>query len=639
MGEFGNVFRPGRIGRLEVENRIVMPAMGTGMAARDGSVSDTMVNYYARRARGGAGIVVSEVTNVHPSGAMPTTPNGYDDRFSEGLARLAAAIKEGGARAFCQLYHPGRQTVSRVTGHDLVAPSAVAGRPGNEMPKPATAELVEELIEAYAQAAERVARAGFDGVEFHGAHGYLICAFLSPATNRRDDDYGGDTVRRARFATEIMRRARQRLGREFPIIFRISAEDGLPGGIDLAEGLAIARLLEEAGADAISVSAGCYDAFERTVPPMSAPQGCNAALAAAVRKAVLVPIIVAGRLNDPAAAEAVLADGAADFVAVGRGLLADPDFALKAREGRADEIRRCVGCNTCIDVLFKGKAIECILNPELGQEGRFEIAKAAQPKRVMVVGGGPAGMQAAAILAQRGHKVELYEQELTLGGKLPLCAAPDWKHGFQRLTDYLTRQVAKSGAQVKLGQAVTAELIAEAAPDAVVLACGAEPLVPEVAGLEPGRAVLAEDVLLERVAVGQRVFIIGANYTACELALMLARRGHEVTIARRGARIGRELGHSSRWTVLPELEQRGVRMLAGINYEAVTADGIVVSKDGARETIPADTLVLAAGYRPRRELVEALSQGGAEVHAIGDCVNARALLEALHEGAQVAATI
>lgn len=639
MGEFGKLFQPGRLGNIEVSNRIVMPAMGTGMAARDGSVTDALINYYVRRAQGGAGIVVTEVTNVHRSGVVPTVLDGYDDRFSEGLAKLAAGIKDGGARAFCQLYHPGRQTASRVTGHDLVAPSSVPGRPANEVPKPATAEMVQELIESYAQAAERAARAGFDGVEFHGAHGYLICAFLSPATNRRDDEYGGDTVGRARLATEIVRRTRQLLGNDFPVIFRISAEDGLPGGIDLAEGIAIARLLEAAGVDAISVSAGCYDAFERTVQPMSMAQACNAPLAAAVRRAVRVPIIVAGRINGPEVAEAVLEEGSADFVAVGRGLLTDPDFPIKAKEGRADDIRRCVACNTCIDTLFAGKPIRCMLNPELGQEGHFEIGKASQTKRVVVVGGGPAGMQAAAILAQRGHKVELYEQEDELGGKLPLCAAPEWKRGFQRLTDYLVRQLARSGVEVKLGQKVTTEMIAEAAPDAVVLACGAEPLVPEVPGLEAGRAVLADDVLLGRVAVGQKVFIMGAGYTSCELALGLARRGHEVTIARRGARIGNDLGRTSRWTVLPELEQVGVRMLAGINYEAVVADGIIVSKDGEREKISADTLILATGYRPRRELVDALGQVVPEVHTIGDCVKARTLLEALHEGAQVAAAI
>ncbi len=636
MAEFQKLFEPGRIGKVVARNRIVMAPMGTGFD-HGGFVTDAMADFYARRARGGVGIVVTEAAAVHVSGHIPSLLDFYDDRFLEGMARMAAAIQANGALAFCQLNHPGRQTASRLTGHDIVAPSAIASRPAYETPEPASVETIRMIIDAYAAAAERAKRAGFDGVEFHGAHGYLICAFMSPAANKRDDEFGGDTVRRARFATEIVRESRKRCGPDFPITMRISGDDYLPDGLRVEETARIAQLLEQAGVDAISVSAGCYDTFERIVPPMWFPQACNATEAAAIRKALKVPVIVAGRINDPDIAESLLAGGTADFVAIGRGLLCDADFANKARDGRAGDIVRCVACNTCIDTMYSSQPIRCILNPELGREGLLD-GKAERSKRVMVIGGGPGGMYAAARLARRGHSVVLYEREPELGGRIPLCATPEWKKGFELFTAQLRQQATASGVEVHTGEEATAGTVAREAPEAVILATGAEAVAPPVPGLENVKAVQAEDVLTGKAELGHRIFIVGAGSTGCEVALVLARRGHEVTVAEMRPRIGIELGVTARWTKLVELK-RSARLLPGVTCEQALSNAMVVSKDGKSETIPFDTLVLATGLRPRNALLAALEMAVPEVYAIGDCVKARSIADAMYEAADAVARI
>lgn len=520
--EFTRLFEPFRLGTMEIRNRIVMPAMATCLASEDGYVTDRTLDYYEERACGGVGlIIVGEAIIDVPRGLEGPRRIAIGDEHVPGLTKLAEIIKKHGARAAFQLNHGGGFAVSSTTGLQPLAPSAVICRPGGELPRELTVDEIQDLVQRFARAAERAKRAGFEGVEIHATGSYLIKQFLSPAQNKRTDAYGGILANRARFLLEIMAAVRERVGPGYPLWVRVSGRGyGMGNGFTAPEDvLQLSKMLEKAGACAINVNnhASKYP-FNRMVEP----EGNALAFAEAVKKVVSIPVIAVGRIT-PEVGEKALAEGKADLVAIARGLLADPELPNKAASGRLDDIVPCITCLFCGTMSRLGEA-GCTVNPALGKERAFKITPAVKVKRVMVVGGGPAGMQAAIMAARRGHRVMLYDKRRSLGGQLRLAARVPNRDRINNLVSYLSHQVVKRGVEVNLGREVTPGLVDSLKPDVVILATGSKlhllrRIAEAVAGLLAGRwftsmeegGLLVKDLGARRQPFGPHTLLLGAS--------------------------------------------------------------------------------------------------------------------------------
>jgi len=478
MNDLTHLFQPITIRGMTLKNRVVMAPMVTNYATADGAVTQRLIDYLVARAWGGVGLIEVEASYVRADGRGFPNEVGVDrDELVPGLTELTRLVHEGKAKVAIQLFHAGRQTSAALTGTQPVAPSPLADPSTGELPRELPRAEIVELEEAFVQAARRAQAAGFDAVEVHGAHGYLINQFLSPFSNRRTDEYGGNTRGRARFATNIVRKMRQAVGDDYPILFRISADEYVPGGLTLAEAKVIAGYIEEAGADLISVSAGNYASPGLIIiPTMDLDAGLFVPLAAGVKEAVSVPVMAVGRLHDPVLAEQVLAEGSADLVALGRALLADPGWVEKAQRGEMDHIRPCISCNqACAGYLLAGQPISCLANPGCGREREFTITPVRQPKQVVVVGGGPGGLEAARVLAERGHRVTLFEEDLSLGGEFTVAALTPRKEEISDLLRWMIAQVRSAGVDVRLGERASADDVLRLKPQAVVVASGSGP--------------------------------------------------------------------------------------------------------------------------------------------------------------------
>ncbi|MBE9470236.1 MAG: FAD-dependent oxidoreductase [Chloroflexi bacterium] len=629
------LFQPFRLGQLELRNRIVMPPMATRFSSEDGFVTEQLKDYYAARARGGVGLVIVEASCVDaPAGkGWQSQLMIDDDRFVRGLAELVHVVKEQGAKIAIQLHHAGSEARSSITGVQPVAPSPIP-RPDREMPRELTTEEVSELVLRFATAAQRADSAGFDGVEIHGAHGYLVAQFLSSFFNKRSDVYGGGIERRARFLSEIIQRTKELVGREYPVWCRMNGREfGARAGLSTEEAQEVARMVQNAGADAINVSVMAYGVSPRTAPPMAQPPGNLVRFAEAIKSVVAIPVIAVGRM-DAATAETVIEEGRADLIAIGRALIADPELPNKAASGKLDDIRPCIGCQTCLDCITTWhEPVRCVVNPAVGKERECAVQRADSPKKVFVVGGGPAGMEAARVSALRGHNVVLYDRGETLGGQLLLASIPPYKEVLETFANYQRTQLSRVGVKVELGQEVRAALVDEAKPDAVILATGMRLLVPQIPGVDRSNVVSALDVLAGKVEVGNKVAVIGAEVVGCETAEFLADKGKKVTLMRRGEDMATKLNPTSREHLLARLEAKGVTMLTGVQYQEITDEGVIITtRQAESQTVEADTIVLAAGSLPDTELHEALKGKVPELYPVGDCVEPRNIMSAVADG-------
>lgn len=635
---YPHLLSPGRIGRMEIRNRVAMSPMGTNYASDTGGVTERMIRHYAERARGGTGLVIVENTTVqYPQGRGAPAHNRIDrDEFIPGLNRLAEAIQCYGARAAIQINHVGALTSPQLCGGTPVGPSDVPVAPGRATPRPLTVDEIREIVDCFAAAAVRAVRAGFDGIEIHGAHGYLISQFLSAYTNHRTDEYGGGLEGRARFALEVIAAVRQAVGRGFPLWMRINGDDFVEGGNTQEEYKALAKMLVDAGLDALHVSAAFPAAHHKQIEPMRFPQGWKLYLAEGIHQVVSVPVLATSAIREPAFADDAIATGKIDFAAIGRGLLADPEWVNKARAGEAHRIRRCISCNVCSKSRsVDGIPIRCTVNPFLGREEVFDdFGSAAQAKRVLVIGGGPAGMEAAWAAARRGHRVILCERGAELGGQMMLSSRPPGKEKILWLHDALTRQLRETGVEVRLGVEVTPEYVAAQKPDAVIVATGANPLRPPIAGLDDARVVTAWDVLSGKADVqGKTVAMIGAGLVACETALYLAAKGNRVTMVEMLDRIAPDVEPTTRIDLLEELERAGIIGYAACRAKQVADEGLACEfADGKPALFAADVIVLAAGAVAERSLADALVPLGMPVYVIGDAQQPRRLVNAIYEG-------
>ena len=637
INPYPHLFSPISIGRLEIPNRIVMSPMGTNYAADTGAVSDRLIRHYVERARGGTGLIIVENTTVqYPLGRGGARHLRIDaDEFTPGLNRLAEAVQRQGARVAIQLNHSGALTSAARAGATPVGPSDVPVAPGGTIPRPLTIAEIDEIVRYFVAAGLRAQKAGFDAIEVHGAHGYLLSEFLSPYTNRRTDEYGGSLENRLRFPLRVIQGLRHILSLHFPIWMRINGEDFVEGGLGLDEVKVIAQALVAAGLDALHVSAALPSARQKQVEPMRYEQGWKLYLATAIRNAVGVPVMATSVIREPAFAEQAIAEGQTDLVVIGRGLLADPNWANKAACGQAERINRCISCNVCLwSRSVQDIGLRCTVNPFLGREEDLDFEPAVTPKRVMVVGGGPAGMEAAWAASQRGHQVTLCEQTDRLGGMLQIGSRPPGKDKLLWLLDMLNRQLVETHVDIRLSTRVTRDIVEYARPDVVILATGTLPWLPPLQGLESPNVVIAWDVLRDEVSIeNEQVAIIGGGMVACETAVLLAGQGNRVTLVEMLEDLAQDVEPTTRMDLLQHLSELGIRSYVRCQARLVQADGVYCElQDGQEVVIPAERVVLSAGSRPARELADELRAVDIPFRLIGDCRQPRQLVHAIYDG-------
>jgi 2,4-dienoyl-CoA reductase-like NADH-dependent reductase (Old Yellow Enzyme family)/thioredoxin reductase len=635
------LFEPFEIKGRRLKNRIVMPALASFLIEDDGSITDKTVEHYRRRAAGGPAMVIVEAHAVSEEGIVSLhQARIFDDRFIEGLSRIARVMKAEGALPAIQIHHSGRQTSSRVIKRKPLSPSNLPCPTISGEVEPLSLEGIQDIIQKFGDASGRAVQAGFELIEIHGAHGYLINQFISKFSNNREDAYGGDTTRRARFAVDIVREVRRRVGEDFPISFKISAQEFVPAGLDVEESIEILELLVAAGIDIVQVSAGNDATPEWICQPMFMDKACLADSAARIKKALRIPVMTVGRINDPLVADAIIRDGKADLVCMGRGLLADPEMPKKAQQGNLDDIRICIACNTCMESIFRKGRVECLVNPTLGREKEMEMRPAEKRKKVMIVGGGPGGLHAGWVAATRGHEVHLYEKQSRLGGQLNLGSVTKYKKEILSLIDFHIKQVEKAGIRIHLNAEVTPETIHREKPDVVILCTGATPLLPNVPGIDRPIVVQLSEVMNGDPPQHRKAVVVGGGATGCEVAHHLAEHGSSVTIVEQLPKIALNLESITRKVLLKELRERGVRFLTGRRLSRVEETGVVVTaEDGAETFVEADSVVVAIGNKPDNSLYEEIRTLGIPLYQIGDCLEPRSAKAAISEAATIGRSI
>jgi 2,4-dienoyl-CoA reductase-like NADH-dependent reductase (Old Yellow Enzyme family)/thioredoxin reductase len=655
MEKLVKLFEPGKIGKMEVKNRIVAAPLGYGFTfgtKPNGFLTDRLLAYNETRAKGGVGLI--QLT----TGSL-ARPHATTLIFGPGVLNLRTSDHIPGAQRFTKAIHSHGTKVSFLMGHiGAILARQVQARPPVEYPElmrvvaptgtrdPFTGfqthtlstDEIGEIVEEFGRGALRGQEANFDAVLIHGGHGYLIHEFLSPRTNKRTDQYGGSVENRARFGCEIIQAIRKTAGPDFPIIIRMNGDDFLSGGITLDEAIEHAQLFAKAGADALDISSGPFETHQWQFPTMYQPFGTLVRQAVAIKKAVNVPVIAVAKL-DAINGERVLKEGSADFIEMGRALMADPDLPNKAREGRLEDIRPCIYCGYC-QAHGAGGYSNCTVNMALGKELEYRLEPAATKKKVMVIGGGPAGMEAARTLAERGHDTSLYEKSSALGGQWKILA--NYRPEADRLINYLSKGMEKAGVKVFLNQVVTARLVEEVKPDAVVVATGSTPTTLDIPGIDSKNVVQATDVLTGRVNVGQDVVIVGGRLVGISAALFLAEKGKNVSIITR-SKVGRGLNHNTKLILNEYLVKNRVHLYHHTLPDSITEEGVNCwwdsgeppNRDNVFFFLKADTIVLAVGAKNEDRLSEELSGLMPDsCYPIGDCAGKRNIFTAMHEGSE-----
>jgi 2,4-dienoyl-CoA reductase-like NADH-dependent reductase (Old Yellow Enzyme family)/thioredoxin reductase len=639
MNDLTHLLSPITIKNMTLANRCVMPPMGTNLGTRDGSVTDANLAYIQRQAQSGVGLVITEIFGVHPSGTVGLAA--YDDRFIPGLKKMADAIHQAGPKAAVQLHHAGREALYQLRKGTAMGPSSIPSLIYGIAPKEMTLEDIQTIIASFGRAAARAREAGFDAVELHGAHGYLLAQFLSEICNQRKDAYGGSFKNRAKFVVEVVREVRKQVGDDFPVLLRISAEEYIKNGYSVEDMQSIVPDLVNAGADVLHASIGTHGSPGGiTSAPPEFEEGWNVWRAEKLKAVTDIPIIAVGRFSDPRKADRVIAEGKADMVAFGRQILADPDFLIKAKEGRVEDIRRCLACNQgCIERLMfePGSSIRCSINPETGQELLYPKHPARESKTVCVIGAGPGGLTAADEAARLGHNVILYEKEAEAGGQIRFAEKAPGKKIYGDWIDWLIRQVQEKGVEIKTRTEFTGEMLDKKSMDVVVVATGGQARFPDVKGLDQPMVCEATQVLGGKILPGRHVVIIGGGLIGMETADFLTGKGSHVTIVEilNHSPVLKASGHG--YMLHTRLKEAGCKMLLNTEVESIGKDFVVTVTNGKKDTLsPVDQVILAVGMEPRQVLLKTLEEKGIRHFVVGDAFQPRRIIEATEEGAKAA---
>jgi 2,4-dienoyl-CoA reductase-like NADH-dependent reductase (Old Yellow Enzyme family)/thioredoxin reductase len=659
MTRYPNVFSPFRFGKVEVKNRIETPPMLPCLATPDGFVTREMVEFYRSFARGGAGVVTigdSAVDFDYAPGHLGMLNLG-DDRVIGGLNVMAEAIKRYGAKLSIELNHAGRLASPRVlSGRNPIGPSPIPAKaeevaamaegrkivPVIEMNQ----EMIDQVVDHFAMACDRCLRAGLDMVMIHGGHGHLLGQFVSPYSNKRTDAYGGSLEKRARFVIEILNAIRRRVGDKLALEYRVSADEIVPEGMHEEETIEFLKMIQDK-IDLINVSVGMIGdprCTTRIIRAAYSTHAFNVHRAEKVKKALKIPVTCVGSIMDLSTADGIIAEGKADMVAMGRSHLADPEIVHKSLRGDLDDIRPCIRCNLCNERVapFNFFPIRCTVNPVVGREVEYGCIRPGEKKKVLVVGGGPSGMEASLVASSRGHQVILYERERELGGALRFAAGPAFKADMKRYLDWMIKKIEQAPVELKLSTEATADSVKTEKPDILIVAVGAEPFVPAVPGIGKPNVVWAGDVGLGRVKTGETVVVAGAGLTGCETALHLAQQGKKVKIIDTISQleVAKDAAAVSRMVLLALLKEHGAEFKTEVRLEEIMDQGVVVmDKQLTRFEIPADTVVLSLGFTARCGTVEALQGLVRDTYVVGDCSSPRNLMAAIHDGFNIAVEI
>lgn len=645
MDKYPHLFTPIQIGKTVVKNRIFMPPLSTNLGNK-GYVTDELVEHYKARAKGGVGLFVTEVVTVEPTYVyLPGDMSIYDDSFIEGWKKLVDGVHQYGAKILPQLFHPAYMAFPIPGTPRLIAPSNVGPYYAKESPRPVTKEELKVIIQQFADASKRVQKAGGDGVEIHAAHAHgLLGGFLSPLYNKRTDEYGGDLDARLRLTLEVIEAVRERCGDDFIIDVRISGDEYSDGGLNLNDMIYVAKQLEAHGVDMLHVSGGTTIARGSSIPAPGTKQGTHSALSEEIKKYVSIPVATVGRVTEPWIAEELIANGKADACMIGRPNLCDPEFANKAKMGKPEDIRPCIGCLRCLNSIMFGKPVSCTMNPSFALENEDHIPTADVKKKVLVIGGGPAGMEAAFVAKKRGHDVVLCDKNEELGGELRIASVPIGKQDLCKVIKWMRRRLENEGVEIRMQTEVTEELLNSEFKDYEVLAAnGAKPtIIDKFTGFKQWMS--ADDILSGKAFPGRKIVIIGGGSVGCETADYLAPivndhfpRNREITVIEMANEVMMGESGPGRSLLVQRMVHKGIEIITKANVEEVTEDKIIYSHKGEKHVIDdADTLVFATGYQIDPKLENMLKTTHHTYHMIGDAHKVGTIKDAISEGYEVA---